>query len=121
MLVLLALLAPFMTAAPGASAEWSAPRTVYVPETGQSVDGYFLDVWRSWGASSLGYPITPEVTENDHVVQYYEYARMEYWPEDPNGDIVKFGDIGRELKPLTVFRTTPATPHLENDDKRLKS
>ena len=86
---------------------WTAPRTVYIPETGQSVDGYFLDIWRSWGISSLGYPITPEITENGHIVQYYEFARLEYWPEDPNGDVVKFGTIGQELKPVTLFRSVP--------------
>ncbi len=116
--VFLALFAPALMRAPSASAEWAAPRTVYVPETGHSVDGYFLDVWRTWGVINLGYPITPEVIENDRIVQYYEYARMEYWPDDPNGDVVKFGTIGRELKPLTVFRTIPSVPGLEEPDEQ---
>jgi hypothetical protein len=111
--VLIALIGPATMTAPQASAEWAPPRTVYIPETGQSVDGYFLDVWRAWGAVSLGYPITPEITENGRIVQYYEYARMEYWPEDPNSDVVKFGAIGWELKPPTVFRTTSATRGIE--------
>jgi hypothetical protein len=117
-LVLLGLLAPLLgpptAAAQQNPATWSAPRTVYIPETGQSVDGYFLDVWRSWGIASLGYPITPEIIENGHIVQYYQYARMEYWPEDPNGDYVKFGAIGRELKPVTLFRS--AFPGTKSDD-----
>ncbi|MGD9712330.1 MAG: L,D-transpeptidase family protein [Thermomicrobiales bacterium] len=107
-LPLLCLLIPLLGASPVAAQQnplsWSAPRTVYVPETGQSVDGYFLDVWRSWGITGLGYPITPEITENGHIVQYYQFARLEYWPEDPNGDVVKYGAIGRELKPVTLFR-----------------
>src|SRR5690606_28593196 len=84
---------------------WSAPRTVYIPQTGQSLDGYFLDTWRSWGADSLGYPVTPEITENGRIVQYFEFGRMEYWPEDPNGKYVQFGALGRELKPPTFFRS----------------
>ena len=27
--------------------EWSAPRTVFVPATGHTSDGLFLDVWRT--------------------------------------------------------------------------
>jgi hypothetical protein len=112
--VILALIAPTIMQAPRASAEWAAPRTVYIPETGQSVDGYFLDVWRAWGAASLGMPITPEITENGIIVQYYEYARMEYWPDDPNGEVVKFGNIGLELKPVTMFRTMPNAPGIDD-------
>ena len=94
----------------GASAQsdWSAPRTVYIPETGHTVDGVFLDVWREWGgASAFGNPITPELEENGRIVQYYQYARFEYVPDDPNGQVVHFGQIGRELKPTTVFRSKP--------------
>lgn len=85
---------------------WSAPRTVYIPETGHTIDGVFLDVWRAWsGAASFGYPITAELIENDRIVQYYQYARFEYVPDDPNGEVVHFGAIGKELKPVTVFRS----------------
>lgn len=94
----------------GAAAQddWAAPRTVYIPETGHTVDGVFLDTWREWGgATAFGNPITPEIEENGRIVQYYEYARFEYVPDDPNGQIVQFGQIGRELKPTTVFRSKP--------------
>jgi hypothetical protein len=105
--LLLAMLAPAVTHPQAAEAQirWSPPRTVYIPETGHSIDGYFLDVWRSWGVANIGLPVTPEVTENGRIVQYFEYSRMEYWPEDPTGDVVKFGAIGRELKPATLFRS----------------
>ncbi|MCA9858746.1 MAG: L,D-transpeptidase [Thermomicrobiales bacterium] len=89
--------------------DWSAPRTVYIPETGHTIDGVFLDVWRDWGgASAFGNPITQEFEEDGQVVQYYEYARFEYVPDDPDGQVVHFGEIGRELKPNTVFRAKPA-------------
>ncbi len=90
------------------SEEWAPPTRVYVPETGHTVDGLFLDLWRNGGGVwAFGNPITPEITlPNGHIVQYYGYARFEYWPEgDANGNLVRLGDIGRELRPVTVPRT----------------
>lgn len=120
-LALLALVLPLaaLFALPGqASAqdsEWSAPSTVFIPDTGQTIDGVFLDQWRTGGGvSAYGNPITPELTENGHTVQYYEYARFEYVPEDPDGIVAHLGDIGKELKPVTVFRTVP---DLKSGDK----
>ena len=113
-LTLLALVLPLaaMVMLPGqASAQdsdWSAPSTVFIPDTGQTIDGVFLDQWRAGGGvAAYGNPITAELTENGHTVQYYEYARFEYVPEDPDGIVVHLGDIGRELKPVTIFRTIP--------------
>ena len=48
-------------------------------------------------------PITPELEEKGRTVQYYEYARFEYVPDDPSGKVVHFGEIGRELKPTHGF------------------
>jgi len=85
---------------------WAPPSTVYIPETGQSIDGVFLDYWRSWGgAATFGYPITPELTVNGRIVQYYSYARFEYVPDDLNGAVVHLGKIGAELRPATLPRT----------------
>jgi lipoprotein-anchoring transpeptidase ErfK/SrfK len=107
--VLTLLLAPLTASQPAAAQDdWAPPRTVLIPETGHTIDGVFLDVWREWGgAAAFGNPITPELTENGRTVQYYEYARFEYVPDDPNGNVVQFGAIGRELKPMTVFRSKP--------------
>jgi lipoprotein-anchoring transpeptidase ErfK/SrfK len=89
-----------------ANFEWSAPTTVYIPDTGQTIDGVFLDFWRnSGGAEAYGNPITPEFTLNGHIVQYYDYARFEYWPEDPD-NVVHLGTIGSELRPQLVMRQT---------------
>ncbi len=92
---------------PGFGQDWSAPRTVYVPATGQSVDGWFLDMWRENGSASVfGNPITPEITRDDGVViQYYEFARFEYWPDgDENGNVITLGDIGEDLRPAVIPR-----------------
>ncbi len=117
---MLAMLAGlFAPLAPSASAQWSAPRTVYIDATGHSLDQAFLDLWREGnGATSYGNPITPEITlENGHIVQYLEYARFEYWPEaNANGDYAFVANIGEELRPLNVtrsistFTTTTTTP-----------
>jgi hypothetical protein len=113
------LLAPALVAAQGSGrqrtapasnqeSDWSAPRTVYIPETGQTIDGVFLDFWRANnGLTNYGNPITPELEENGHVVQYYQYARFEYWPDDPDGNVVQLGEIGQELRPHVVLRTAP--------------
>src|SRR5687768_9185119 len=86
---------------------WSPPSTVYIPETGHSIDGLFLDLWRSGGGTlSYGNPITPEFTEDEgQIIQYYEYARFEYWAQgDENGNVVVLGEVGRELGPPLLVR-----------------
>jgi lipoprotein-anchoring transpeptidase ErfK/SrfK len=94
------------------SSDWAPPATVYIPETGHSLDQLFLDMWRTaGGATAFGYPITPEITqENGHIVQYLQYARFEYWPEgDANGNTVLLGKIGEELQPVMLQRSTIAS------------
>lgn len=98
--------------AANAAAEWSAPRTVYFEETGQSLDQLFLDAWRSnGGASNYGLPITPEIElDNGHVVQYLQYARFEYWPEgDANGNSFVLGKVGQDLRPQLLQRSMVAS------------
>ena len=100
-------LAPPPSGPPPGYANWAPPSTVYIPETGHSVDGVFLDSWRAWGgASSWGFPLTAELQENGHIVQYYDYGRFEYHPEDPNGVVVQFGDLGRQLQPFVLRRAS---------------
>jgi hypothetical protein len=104
--VLMAAIAPVAHAYP-IDPNWAPPSTVYVPETGHTIDGLFLDLWRSGGgALSYGNPITAEITEDDgQIVQYYEYARFEYWPQgDENGNSVVLGAIGKELGPPLMVR-----------------
>ena len=64
-----------------------------------------LDSWRAWGgASSWGYPLTAELQENGRIVQYYDYGRFEYHPDDPNGVVVQFGQPGAAA---TAVRAAP--------------
>ncbi|MGH2618914.1 MAG: hypothetical protein ACRDJC_27110, partial [Thermomicrobiales bacterium] len=113
LLRLAGIIALLMTAAaPTVSAypvdpNWAPPRTVFIPETGHTIDGLFLDLWRSGGgALSYGNPVTAEITEPEgQIIQYYEYARFEYWPEgDENGNFVTLGEIGQELGAPVLMR-----------------
>ena len=117
--VLMTAAAPAVGAYP-VDPNWSPPSTVYIPETGHSIDGLFLDLWRSGGGSlSYGNPITPEITEAEgQIVQYYQYARFEYWPEgDQHGNYVALGEVGRELGPPLLVRrfATRATTAPRNE------
>jgi lipoprotein-anchoring transpeptidase ErfK/SrfK len=82
--------------------EWSPPRTVYMPSTGHTVDGLFLDAWRSHPAL-FGNPITEELTqatklgkERDNIVQYYDNLALVYLPEMESGWRVQALQLGRE-------------------------
>ena len=107
--LIVALFAPL--AAPTtvqAQEEWRPPSTVYIEQTGHTLDQLFLDLWRdAGGAGAFGYPITPEIEQpNGHIIQYLQYARFEYWPEgDENGNTVKLGKIGEELRPINLRRS----------------
>jgi hypothetical protein len=108
--LVLALIAPMAatTAQEAAPQEWTAPRTVYIAETGQTLDRLFLDAWREGGgAASYGNPISPEITREDgSIVQYLEYARFEYHPNgDANGNTFVIADIGEELRPFSLQRS----------------
>ena len=105
--ILLFSLMPGPALAYSVDADWSPPTTVYIPETGQTIDRLFLDLWRSGGSeATFGYPITPEIAEPDgRIIQYFQYARFEYWPEgDANGNRVVLGAIGQDIKPLVIPR-----------------
>lgn len=101
------VIAPFAGTVRQAVADdnWSPPSTVYIPDTGQTMNGVFLDFWRAnGGAVAFGNPISQEMAQNGHTVQYYQYARFEYWPEDANGNVVHLGNIGADLQPTAVIR-----------------
>ena len=105
--MLLAPVAMFSIPQVGAQDTWSAPRTVYIAETGQTLDQLFLDAWREGGgAASYGYPISPEINlDNGVIVQYLEYARFEYHPEgNTNGNTFVIANIGEDLRPFNVQR-----------------
>lgn len=103
------VLSVMLPLAPSAAAqEDGPPSTVYIPDSGHTLDEAFLDLWRTGGGAAVyGNPITKEIKQkNGHVVQYMEYARFEYWPEgDASGNTVLIANIGEELRPISVQRS----------------
>ena len=85
-------------------AEWAPPQTVFVPSTGHTTDGLFLQAWRNQ-RPLLGDPITEEFTsrtglgvdpESEQVVQYYENLALVYLPDEAPENQVRTLDLGRE-------------------------
>ena len=79
----------------------NTPTRIYFPETRHSLQGGFLEIWRSRGGlAQFGYPLSeefPEVNPQDgqtYTVQYYERARFEYHPNNPPGYRVLLGLLG---------------------------
>ena len=76
----------------------------YIPETGHSLGGRFLQYWAATGGIPLyGYPISeplPEPSPTDgkpYLVQYFERARFELHPENRPPFDVLLGLLGRQL------------------------
>jgi hypothetical protein len=77
---------------------------VHFYETGRNLCPPFRAAWEAYGGrDSLGLPLTApieninEATGNSYTVQYFERARLEYFPEHqgtPNE--IQFGMLGRE-------------------------
>lgn len=88
---------------PTSAEDWSAPRTVFVPETGHTADGLFLDVWRSERAL-LGDPVTEEFRPRSgfnagtgvDVVQFYEHLALVYVPDASPEEQVQALDLGQQ-------------------------
>ena len=83
--------------------DWSAPRTVFIPSTGHTVDGLFLDLWRA-EPDLLGAPITEELRRRTDftssgdtgIVQYYENVALVYQPDEAPENQVELLDLGRQ-------------------------
>jgi len=66
----------------------------YFPQTGHFVRQAFLAFYDAYnGQELLGNPIAEFMAENDHFVQYFEHARLEWYPE-VGPDEVRLGRLG---------------------------
>jgi uncharacterized protein YvpB len=71
--------------------------TLFFQATQHSVSNGFLDFWEKHGDITVfGYPLSQEFVENGLVVQYFERARFEYHPDQPEGAKVLLGKLGLE-------------------------
>ena len=118
-LLLTTFLTPFSASAQG----WSPPRTVFVPTTGHTTDGLFLDLWRA-ERELIGDPVTEEIhprtnftpTEDGGVVQYYENVALIYLPDEAPENQVQLVDLGRQA--LEEATTAGASRALDRAQER---
>ncbi|MGQ9501995.1 MAG: hypothetical protein ACUVSF_02105 [Anaerolineae bacterium] len=86
--------------------------------TGHTIRGDFLRTYDMLGGlRSLGYPITEPLIQEGRTVQYFEYARLEDHPDDPDGPVVKLSKLGERLgrrhPPLDIRAVSPSgTPSM---------
>ncbi len=70
----------------------------YFDDTGHWVEGVFLDYFRSHGGlETFGYPITEAFIDQGLLVQYFQNARIEWHPNNPDPYKVQLGLLGDEL------------------------
>ncbi|HQE92209.1 MAG TPA: hypothetical protein PLQ66_05395 [Anaerolineae bacterium] len=71
----------------------------YFEETGHWVQDEFLDYFNHRGGLAIfGYPITERFMDQGLTVQYFQKARMELHPENPEPYRVQLGLLSEELK-----------------------
>jgi hypothetical protein len=89
---------------------------VYFPQTGHTVKEPFLSFFDdNGGVKRFGYPMTSAFTENGMYMQYFQKARFEWHPENPDRYKVQLGLLGEELgkrePPIPVSRIpSPSDP-----------
>lgn len=91
---------------------------LYFPETGHTVSGEFLQFYEKPIDPLLiyGYPITESFQDPTfgRIVQYFQNARFEYYPDAPPGMRVKQSPLGTYLyTPGTSSNLDPNTPGCE--------
>ncbi len=65
-------------------------------KSGFSVCYAFLQFYNAYeGETWFGDPISDVEVADGHYVQYFENARMEWWPDRPAGERVALSDLGR--------------------------
>ena len=98
------LIIPVTAPATAFATHWTPPHTVFVPETGHTTDGLFLELWREQ-RELLGDPITEELpsefgwsdgSNEGSVVQYYENAALVYLPNEAAESQVQLLELGRD-------------------------
>lgn len=92
-------------------------RSRFFPETGYVVTDEFLTFWETRGGLDIfGYPISDRFVQGGLTVQYFQRARFELHPENPEPYRVLLGLLGSELygppDPPVPNWTTPWNPYI---------
>ncbi len=71
------------------------PNCAYFDATGHAVCFQFRRFFETTGSVDLyGYPITPQILEGNRIVQYFQRARFEWHPDQPEGQRVQIAPLG---------------------------
>lgn len=74
-------------------------RDDYFDETGHRIGEKFLDYfYDNGGLAIFGYPITEPFIDQGLLVQYFQKARLEWHPHNPDPYKIQLGLLGDELK-----------------------
>ncbi len=86
---------------------------LYCPQTGHYLSYGFKSFWQqNGGVDVFGYPMTGEMNQQGHTVQYLERQRFEYHPEYAGTPYaVELGLLGSEqAQHLNLMHSAPFTP-----------
>jgi hypothetical protein len=96
-LSLILTFAPFSGSSAIVLAQTPTPYCVFVNQTGHNIHGAFLVFYRAHnGAENFGNPLTEALREGGKIVQYFERARLEFLPENPERYRVQVGLLGEQ-------------------------
>ncbi len=74
----------------------SDPSCLYFPQFGHAVCYSFLKYYNEHGQlDRFGYPISSMFVEKDRLVQWFQRARLEFYPGRPEGQRVSVAPLGR--------------------------
>ncbi|MBM3129223.1 MAG: hypothetical protein FJ009_11450 [Chloroflexi bacterium] len=95
--VLLGMLLTVCAFAAPTVATADAPFCAFIPATGHNIHGAFFAFYRVRnGVENFGNPLTEAFKENGRIVQYFERARLEFFPENPEPFRVQVSFLGEQ-------------------------
>ncbi|MBI5303960.1 MAG: hypothetical protein HY868_17630 [Chloroflexi bacterium] len=97
-----------------------SPNTcVYVREPSHNIHGAFFAFYEAnGGAARFGVPLTEAFLEDEKVVQYFTYARLEFVPQNPEPYRVQLGLLGMQYNITDPPIKSAAVPSLNDPNFR---